>query len=271
MTRRTRRALILILSFSLLFPTTVLPQTEKQTSPEGVQGTLEYRGVVDPKQLPPPQPLPPDYPVSVPSRHPHGDAFRQYQEQLYRERLEQKKKGTVTTPPSPGSMAPLDPPVAVLANNFAGLQRSESLNATPPDTQVAAGPNHVLEAVNLVIRIFDKSGNVILTRDLFSFFGLDPATVYLSDPRVRFDTVSGRWFISVFAWQTASGTVQFAVSLNSDPTQPFNLYSFITVGGVPEGGYDHYQAHKFEHCRLLLALNPRGRVHMNQDRVRDTA
>lgn len=131
-------------------------------------------------------------------------------------------------------MATLDSPVTVLPNNFIGLQRSESLNGNPPDTQVAAGPNHVLEAVNFVIRIFDKSGNVVATSSLSSFFGLDPASIFLGDPKVRFDAMSGRWFMSVFASQTTSASVQLAVSTGSDPTQPFNFYSFITLGSIPD-------------------------------------
>ena len=36
----------------------------------------------------------------------------------------------------------------------------------PPDTQVAVGPNNVVETTNIVARIFDKSGNIISTLNL---------------------------------------------------------------------------------------------------------
>jgi len=129
----------------------------------------------------------------------------------------------------------------VLAN-FIGLGQSESCNCEPPDTQVAAGPNHVFEVDNVAGKIWDKSGNVVRAAfDLNGLFNLPPAnTLFSSDPRIRYDTISGRWFISMLSLDTSdistaqNGQYNLAVSTSSDPTQPFNVYTFPTPGDFPD-------------------------------------
>jgi cell division septation protein DedD len=122
---------------------------------------------------------------------------------------------------------------------FNGLNAAESCSGCePPDTQVAAGPNHVVEADNVQIRIFDKSGSTIRTVSLNSLFAV--GNVFVSDPRIRYDTLSSRWFISMLSFDNANlsaahnGRFDLAVSTTSDPTQPFNIYSLTTANSFPD-------------------------------------
>ena len=71
---------------------------------------------------------------------------------------------------------PMAAPTASLLA-FEGLDNDDNaalagLVVTPPDPQLAVGPNHVVEMVNVVGRIYGKTGNPIQTFTLASFFGV---------------------------------------------------------------------------------------------------
>lgn len=98
---------------------------------------------------------------------------------------------------------------------------------TPPDTQLAAGPNHLVQMVNVAGAIWSKSGSLVTTFSLRSFFGIPSRYQTLSDPRVIYDVLSGRWFASVFAWVSdadRSSAVYLAVSAGPDPTGLWWVY-----------------------------------------------
>lgn len=128
---------------------------------------------------------------------------------------------TLTTPSTPTSLI--------------GLSRSESGGWIPPDTQVGVGPNHIVEAVNLEMRIWKKDGTLVSTTDLNSFFG---TTANLSDPKIRFDPLSSRWFIAVISYNNSftAGAWRLAVSTGSDPSAPvsFVRYTISTSKSAPD-------------------------------------
>jgi len=127
---------------------------------------------------------------------------------------------SVVSPPTPGL-------------GFPGLSRSESGGWIPPDTQVGVGPNHIVEAVNLKMRIWNKAGTLVSTTDLNSFF---LTSTNLSDPKIRFDPLSNRWFIAVISYNNSftAGAWRLAVSKTSDPTGTFVLYSISTGKSAPD-------------------------------------
>src|SRR5579864_8891923 len=68
------------------------------------------------------------------------------------------------------------------------LRRQTSLPGSdqgvePPDTQVAAGPDTVVEAVNSNLTVWSKGGTLLASGDLNTFFAL-PAGLNFSDPRI---------------------------------------------------------------------------------------
>jgi hypothetical protein len=97
---------------------------------------------------------------------------------------------------------------------------------TPPDTVLAAGPNHVVEMVNDSGTIWDKSGNLIQLFDLNAFFAV-PAGYTFSDPRIVYDELSQRWFASGVAFIAPSygSVIVINVSTSSDPTGTWVKYS----------------------------------------------
>ena len=128
--------------------------------------------------------------------------------------------------PSLATIALTDTPTLASAG-FAGLAFPNSQcgpGCEPPDGVVAAGPNNVVELTNIVGRIFDKSGNDLSDFNLNTFFGV-ATDIFSSDPRIEYDTLSQRWFISFLTFDTddpstaQNGFWNLAVSSSSDPTQ----------------------------------------------------
>jgi hypothetical protein len=60
---------------------------------------------------------------------------------------------------------------------------NNSCNCQPPDTIVAAGPNHVVELVNTAIEVFNKSGVVTSAPESLATF-FSPKNPNQSDPFV---------------------------------------------------------------------------------------
>ncbi len=120
-------------------------------------------------------------------------------------------------------------PVDILSG-FDGLNQVQSCTCVPPDVQTAAGPNHIVEMVNLEGEIFSKQGVTNKTFTLSSFF--KTGSDFISDPKVLFDTSSGRWFAS-----TADVTltrVLVGVSSTSDPTGTWTFYALSAGGLLPD-------------------------------------
>ena len=144
------------------------------------------------------------------------------------------------------------------AGQFFGMSLADSsLGAVPPDTQVAAGAGFVVEAVNTDLRIWNRNVNppAVTDKDLISFFGVSSSDL-ISDPRIRFDTVQQRWYIScVTVEQTFGnrGDFRLAVSTGPDPSPGFTLYALSTTGAFPD--YPHLG---FNDDKLVLTANSYG-------------
>jgi hypothetical protein len=137
--------------------------------------------------------------------------------------------------PGPSTLASGSPSTVVASSGFVGLRRSESGGWIPPDTQIAVSGAYIFEAVNLEGRIWDKaSGLVIKTFTLGSLFGLSGSN--LSDPKIRFDAVTGRWFVAIISYNNpfTAGAWNLAVSTTSDPTGTFKVYAISTSKSAPD-------------------------------------
>ena len=142
--------------------------------------------------------------------------------------------------PSIATLALTDTPTA--SAGFAGLAFPNSQcgpGCEPPSMGVAAGPSNVVEVTNIVGRIFDKSGNDLSDFNLNTFFGV-ATDIFSSDPRIEYDTLSQRWFISFLTFDTTDPTTSLngfwnlAVSTDSNPLDGFNTYQVETPGDFPD-------------------------------------
>src|SRR5258708_11308737 len=88
--------------------------------------------------------------------------------------------------------------------NFTGATLADPETSFPPDTMGAAGPSQFIVALNGRIRSFNKTtgvadGGINANRDAFCEPVMNPGLTnnFTSDPRIRYDRLSGRWFISM--------------------------------------------------------------------------
>src|SRR5271156_1945738 len=168
--RRAFAAIVLLLSFTFVASWTSLParaggsaaaqSTRAATGPQHLIATRT--GIVYPLKLP----------LPTPSLARHSRRLRLTDRQIA---AEAARGASLPDIPSIESIVLTTMPT--LSTNFAGLGFPDSQcgpGCEPPDGQVAAGPNNIVEVSNIVMRIFDKSGNILSTTNLNTLFGVDP-------------------------------------------------------------------------------------------------
>ncbi len=130
------------------------------------------------------------------------------------------------------------PAIPLPLANFEGLSNQDNFNVfgfrvNPPDPDGDVGPNHYVEMINLVLGVYDKSGNLLLgpidIGSLWSGFAVPDCTDPSGDPIVLYDQFAHRWLLS-----------QFTTSGLSDPTRPFWNCVAISTTGDPTGTYYRY-------------------------------
>ena len=128
-----------------------------------------------------------------------------------------------------GSVAAAGSPVATVTQTLSGLDDTVSGGFEPPDVQVAAGAGYLMEMVNLAARTWRTSAAAaveVQTQDLATFFG--SGSDRLTDPRIIYDALSGRWFASVSDVDDKS--ILVAVSTSGDPTATWTTTSYPAAG-----------------------------------------
>src|SRR5438552_14375771 len=97
--------------------------------------------------------------------------------------------------------------------------------AEPPDTMMAAGPTLLFETVNSNASFWTKTGNRVALADFNKVLPMPPGFSF-SDPRVLFDTASGRFFFTGLGFNpiTLDSVVFLGVSKTNDPTGGFFIY-----------------------------------------------
>ncbi len=97
--------------------------------------------------------------------------------------------------------------------------------AEPPDTMVAAGTTGLLETVNSNASFWTKTGTRTALVDLNKALPM-PAGWTFSDPRVLFDTASGRFFFTGLGFSLNHSSVVFlGVAKTTDPAGGFFIYT----------------------------------------------
>jgi hypothetical protein len=96
-------------------------------------------------------------------------------------------------------------------------------NNAPSDTQLAVGPDYIVQLVNVTGQIYDKAGNTVGSPfDLGAFFGFSNGQG--TDPRVHYDAGSGRFYASYEGLPAGGDEVDVAVSDDSDPSGDWTVY-----------------------------------------------
>ncbi len=127
----------------------------------------------------------------------------------------------------------LNRPDTAVSQGFQGLDSScVYCGYYPPDVQLAAGPTHLVEMVNVAGAIFTKQGQFVSSFSLHAFPFFFPSSDWVGDPKIIYDNTSSRWFATMVDF--TFGYFEVAVSSSSDPTASWWYYN---VTGVPSGEF----------------------------------
>ena len=104
----------------------------------------------------------------------------------------------------------------------------------PPDANGDIGPNHYVEMINTLYRVYDRQGNPLTPplklSALFQVLGGVAAEYDDGDPIVLYDHLADRWLLSQFVvspWPDAGRAHQaIAISQTGDPTGAYYVYDF---------------------------------------------
>jgi subtilisin-like proprotein convertase family protein len=129
--------------------------------------------------------------------------------------VEDREAGQFT--PSP--LHPFTPSLSLapqpVALNFTGATLAE-VGSYPPDTMGAVGPTQFLLVINGRIRVFDKNtgarGPLDASTDVF--FNSVRNGLNTVDPRVRYDRLSGRWFVLMINFREGFGNNRLLLAVS---------------------------------------------------------
>ncbi|HUR82583.1 MAG TPA: hypothetical protein VM733_17600 [Thermoanaerobaculia bacterium] len=136
---------------------------------------------------------------------------------------------------------------ALLAS-FAAL--GDDGTVIPPDTNGAAGPDHLVAMLNTQLRVQTRSGAELRTVSTRSIFDAVRNNGRVFDPRVVFDVTWNRWIVCVVTDQRrlpdnpkrTGSALLLAVSRSADPMGEWDLSRYESAEGVwldyPQLGYD---------------------------------
>jgi hypothetical protein len=156
--------------------------------------------------------------------------------------------------------AAIGPKAAPVLTGFAALSDT---SMSPPDPIIAAGPNHVVVAVNSKWAVFTKSGALILQASATSWFRPQLAEVHAGsllpyDPQVAYDHFRGRWILVYSATDIVSQSwILLSVSSSSDPTAPW--YSWALRGDAngadAAANFSDFPALGYDDTAIYIATN----------------
>lgn len=140
--------------------------------------------------------------------------------------------------------------------NFPGVNFETSQAGWPPDPNGDVGPNEYVQAVNINIGIYSKTGTQLASFPFDGFFtgtGTACDNMNQGDPIVLYDSLANRWLISDFAWPSTSALVGpfyecIAISKTGDPiaggwwfygleTDPAYMSDYPKLGVWPDAYY----------------------------------
>jgi hypothetical protein len=145
----------------------------------------------------------------------------------------------------PHTAANLPPAGTLQSIGFPGMGFEQQIAAVgadqalePPDPQVAAGPDTVVETTNDTMSIWTKTGSRLWDSiegvvDLNLFFPQIKAGYFLTDPAILYDTSSRRFFLTALAFDASlRSQLLAAVSVNGDPFGTWVTYDVTPVAAT---------------------------------------
>lgn len=154
------------------------------------------------------------------------------------------------TPSVPGPAPEADPPT--LATSFQAL--GDNNTVIPPDTHGAVGLSHVMTTLNSEVRVQTRTGGVLTTTSLASFWSSLSGVSGTFDPKVLYDPYASRWmFTAMSNSASAASSVLIGASTTSDPTGSWSLYRFDADGA--DSLWADYPSMGFNKDWIVVSVN----------------
>lgn len=157
----------------------------------------------------------------------------------------------------PRSLRPnLSPPLI-------GFSALSATGRIPPDPMVAAGPNHLVVAVNSDWAVYSKGGSLLTRVSAVTWFqnavpGVGSSLGIPYDPQVVYDHYAGRWILVYLASDSSSQSwILISVSASSDPTGSWCTWALEgnKNGGTVVNNWSDYPQLGFDNQAIYLGLN----------------
>lgn len=141
--------------------------------------------------------------------------------------------------------------------HFAGIGATGWI---PPDPILAAGPNHLVAAVNSSWAIFTKAGSKQFQATLTSWFSsVLPAGVNPFDPKVIYDQHSSRWILLAVATKSSTQQAWYLLSTSddSDPNGTWCRWALDATldGATPSTNWADYPGLGLDNTAIYLTSN----------------
>jgi hypothetical protein len=132
-----------------------------------------------------------------------------------------------------GPLVPSPTPAASYLGQEDGPKVGTTTFNIPPDTQGAVGLDKVFSNTNPNYRVQDKTtGAALSTVSSDTFWGATGGTNFF-DPRITYDPYNNRWILAEDSNpQTATSSIEVAVSQTSDPQGSYFLFRFVVGNAV---------------------------------------
>jgi len=191
------------------------------------------------------------YLLEVPTTDTHGPQkerfhiqgeFIQHQEEVQDESIpvdDTNDDSSLLSPPPTDSQPSVSSDVAAsstgdFVRRWTGITGSDS-GWRPPDTVLAVGPSHVIEAVNSGFAVYSKQGTELQGYSIFENFMNRPTGWQGSmfDPRVIYDTAHDRFVMFIMGKDEINlkSYVWVAIPETSDPTQAWCRWRYDVTRG----------------------------------------
>ncbi|MCY7376996.1 MAG: carboxypeptidase regulatory-like domain-containing protein [Pyrinomonadaceae bacterium] len=120
--------------------------------------------------------------------------------------------------------------------SFDGISNRENNDAygfavIPPDMNGDVGPNHFVQSVNILTRIYNKNGAPLTPAfklsDVFAVLNTPCSVANFGNPITLYDPLADRWILSQFCTNAPPFRQMIAISQTSDPTGAYFAYEFV--------------------------------------------
>ncbi len=127
-------------------------------------------------------------------------------------------------------------PMPVPTLSFDGISNRENNDAygfavIPPDMSGDVGPNHFVQSVNILTRIYNKNGAPLTPAfklsDVFAVLNTPCSAANFGNPITLYDPLADRWILSQYCTNAPPFRQMIAVSQTADPTGAYFAYEFV--------------------------------------------